>query len=79
MDSPLEEVLRELPLSAPLEKALLRQEGILGAVLRCVLAYEHADWDNVACAGLDSGTILAAYLESIAWTTKAMNQLAASL
>jgi EAL and modified HD-GYP domain-containing signal transduction protein len=76
MDSPLEDVLRDLPLSASLEGALLRQEGTLGAVLRCVLAYEQANWDDVACAGLDSTAILAAYLDSIAWTNKAVQQMA---
>jgi EAL and modified HD-GYP domain-containing signal transduction protein len=76
MDSSMEEVLGSLPLSDEIKAALLEYEGSLGAVLRCVLAYERSNWEEVCYLGLDRGTITRAYLEAIAWATKADDQLA---
>lgn len=75
MDSPMEDVLRALPLSDDITAALLQYEGILGAALRCVLAYERGDWQAVSCPGLDSAAIKDAYLRAIAWTTETSGKL----
>jgi EAL and modified HD-GYP domain-containing signal transduction protein len=70
MDGTGEEVLRSLPLSDDLMAALLRYEGVLGAVLHCVLAYERGDWHVVSCPGLDKTTIAYAYLQAFNWAFK---------
>ena len=67
LDLPLDEVLTSLPLSDEIGSALLRHEGRLGAVLRCVLAYEKGAWEDVRCHGLGPGVIRDVYLESLDW------------
>jgi EAL and modified HD-GYP domain-containing signal transduction protein len=78
MDSPMEEVLESVSLSDEIRAALLEYEGILGASLHCVLAYERGNWHEVHCPGLDHRAITDAYLGAIAWTTKTDTQLAAN-
>jgi len=67
MDQPMEEVLLQIPLSDKLQSALLQQEGEIGAVLKCVLAYERADWDHVKLTGVSRKTICECYLSAIDW------------
>jgi c-di-GMP-related signal transduction protein len=76
MDSPMLSVLAPLRLGADLTAALLRQEGPIGEVLRCVLAYERADWRDVRCAQLDDATVVTAQVEAITWATAAALDLA---
>jgi EAL and modified HD-GYP domain-containing signal transduction protein len=76
MDSPMEEVLKSVPLSDEITAALLSNAGMLGDALRCVLAYERGDWDAVRCFGLDGATITDAYLQAITWTTETSDKLA---
>jgi c-di-GMP phosphodiesterase len=75
-DSPMEEVLKSVPLSDEITAALLSNAGMLGEALRCVLAYERGDWDAVHCFGLDGTTITDAYLQAITWTTETSDTLA---
>jgi EAL and modified HD-GYP domain-containing signal transduction protein len=70
MDSPMEEVLKALPLSDDLVGTLLRHEGMFGAALHCVLAYERGEWQEAICPGLDTAAITAAYLQAITWTAE---------
>jgi EAL and modified HD-GYP domain-containing signal transduction protein len=76
MDSSMEEVLKSVPLSDEITAALLSNAGMLGDVLRCVLAYERGDWDAVHCFGLDGTTITDAYLQAITWATETSDKLA---
>jgi c-di-GMP phosphodiesterase len=75
LDSPMEDILKSLPLSDDITAAILSYEGMLGAALQCVLAYERGDWDNVHCAALDSTSITDTYLQAIAWTSRANDSL----
>lgn len=77
LDSPMEEILQSLPLSDHITAALLSYEGLLGAALRCVLAYERGDWHEVHCPSLDRAVITDAYLQAIAWATETSSRLAA--
>ena len=70
MDRPMPEVLQALPLAEPITQALLRHDGILGSVLRCVLAYERGNWDEVNRLGLDRGEATNAYLKAITWASE---------
>lgn len=68
MDVSLEEILRQLPLSAEVKGALLFHEGILGVVLRCTLAYECGKWDDACCLDLETRDIQEAYIEALNWS-----------
>lgn len=67
---PLPELLRELPLSPEARSALLENKGPLSTMLACTVAYERADWEQVAAAAelldLPIGEISAGYFEAIA-------------
>ncbi len=68
MDRPLSDLLAALPLAEEVSRALLHHEGLYGAVLHAVLAYERGDWKPVKQLGLDSDVINDAYLQAIAWS-----------
>ncbi|MEY2929309.1 MAG: hypothetical protein RL033_58 [Pseudomonadota bacterium] len=67
---PLPELLRELPISPEARSALLENKGPLSTMLACTVAYERADWEQVAAAAevldLPIGEISAGYFEAIA-------------
>jgi EAL and modified HD-GYP domain-containing signal transduction protein len=60
-------LLDELPLSESVERALVAQEGDLGAALRCARAYERASWGRVSYGGLAPELIRAAYVDAVFW------------
>ncbi len=70
MDRPMEDALKELPISDELISALTRREGSLGEALQCVLAYERADWDGVCFKDVQPMTIRSHYLESLGWARR---------
>jgi EAL and modified HD-GYP domain-containing signal transduction protein len=74
LDSTMEQALSSLPLERPIIDALLRQQGELGPVLRCVLAYEKRDWKEAAASvALDQETIRTAYRNAVAWSLTTLN------
>jgi c-di-GMP phosphodiesterase len=74
---PLEELMKELPLTTPVERALLAQEGDLGAALECAKAYERGAWNQVAFKGLAPNLIRAAYVDAVFWAEDARALIAA--
>ena len=73
-DRPLEEVVNALPLVPNIVDALLRHEGQLGSLLRCVLAYEQRDWPATEnCVQLKLETISAIYEEAVAWSLRSLS------
>ena len=77
MDRPMPEVLQALPLTESITQAILHYDGILGSVLRCVLAYERGNWDEVNRLGLDRGEATNAYLKAIVWENETSAALVA--
>jgi EAL and modified HD-GYP domain-containing signal transduction protein len=77
LDCPMEKALSELPLSDEVRLALTSQAGQIGQALRCTLAYERADWDNVQFYGLPPLPIRDIYMDSIAWAQQLTNGLVA--
>jgi EAL and modified HD-GYP domain-containing signal transduction protein len=75
LDSPIESIVDSLPLSDETTAALVGQQGELGEVLRCVLAYEQGRWDEVHCHPLDQGFITDMYLQALAWANQTDDQL----
>ena len=70
LDIPMEEAIASLPLSHDVVSALLRNEGSLGAILHCVLAYERGLWEEAQCPSILPEKIRDIYLESLDWATE---------
>jgi EAL and modified HD-GYP domain-containing signal transduction protein len=67
MDSTMEAILGELPLSEDIRAALLEHSGSPGEVLHTVLAFERGEIGEVAERLRESAPLQAAYLQSVAW------------
>lgn len=72
MDSSMEDIVSQLPLSTELRDALLEQKGIVGEALKCCIAFERADWKNVKFQNLDEMTIQKSYFNAVIWSNQAM-------
>ena len=72
MDSSMEDIVVQLPLTADLRDALLEQKGIIGEALKCCIAFERADWDAVQFQDVDEATIQRAYFNAVIWSNDAM-------
>jgi len=70
MDRPMPDILPMLPLADAIIEALLAHEGMLGATLGCVLAYERGDWEAVQNLGCPRDLLVKTYLEALMWATK---------
>jgi c-di-GMP-related signal transduction protein len=68
MDRPMQDILSALPLAEEVNHALLDHEGLCGAALHAVLAYERGNWAPVKALNLDSSIITEAYLQALTWT-----------
>ena len=79
MDSPMEEVLQELPLSDDVNRALLESntEEPLYRSLKCSLAYEQGEWESVEYEDLTREQITSAYLLAVQWATQTGKVMAA--
>ena len=71
MDSTMEDVISQLPLSSVLIEALLEQKGIVGEALKCCIAFERADWHNVQFQSLEETIIQKAYFDAVIWSNEA--------
>lgn len=69
MDRPMQELLRQLPLSDEINNALQYYEGRLGNILKCVIAYERCDWEEAANIDLPPQELTMCYLEAIRWVS----------
>lgn len=47
VNSPLEEILNEIPIRYEIKDALLKQEGVCGLLYQLMLSYEKADWNRI--------------------------------
>ena len=70
MDRPMGEALEELPVSDEIRSALIDREGSRGEALRCALAQERGDWDQVQYRDLRPMTIRSHYLDSLGWARR---------
>jgi len=67
LDMEMSDVLKQLPLSNSLNAALLNGEGEKGAVLRCVIGHERADWTVPEGVTLSDEQIQHAYQTALGW------------
>lgn len=47
IDAPMEEILEPVPVADEIKAALLRHEGVCGALFDLVISYERADWKKI--------------------------------
>jgi len=73
MERDIETIIDPLPLNDDVEKALLKHEGVLGEALRCTLAYEVSDFENVSFQDLTEDDFFIANVEAISWANMAMD------
>lgn len=73
LDSHLDDVLRDLPLTPALLGALLEHQGDIGAALGCAQRYERWQLDAVAYREFSPPAIGKAYLDSVAWANDVMD------
>jgi len=71
-DAPMEDLLQSMALSDEIEQALLKQEGILGFVLKTSIAYERGNWGDIGWNTLTQHRlsildVKQAYLDSLQW------------
>jgi EAL and modified HD-GYP domain-containing signal transduction protein len=65
LDLDMSTAMELLPFSEPIRDALVKYEGPMGAALRCVLAYEAAQWDEVRSSGFSPEIVRQCYLDAI--------------
>jgi EAL and modified HD-GYP domain-containing signal transduction protein len=68
LDTPMEELLCDLPFDARTTEALLSHDGPEGGLLEAVLAYEHGQFEVCARQGLALTDVGRAYRDALAWT-----------
>jgi EAL and modified HD-GYP domain-containing signal transduction protein len=65
MDTTMEELISNIPVSKEVVDALLTHRGDFGQMLQIVMAYERGDWGSVSNLKLSSETIRRVYLDAI--------------
>ena len=67
LDRPLVDILKDLPITAEMRRALLSYEGPMGMLLKSVIAFERGEFESVGQAGLNDSAIQNAYVSALAW------------
>ncbi len=71
LDSPMETILKKLPLSEDIKTALLKRENRLSEYLRLTESYERGDWEGVqesaSSLRINMDELQAIYLEALGW------------
>jgi EAL and modified HD-GYP domain-containing signal transduction protein len=83
LDAPLEELLRNLSLSEPLNQAMLKHTGPEGMVLEIVQMHEQGhwqeiNWDHLAAQGITPENLAEIYIDALRWVAETMSTLGVS-
>lgn len=73
VDMPMKEVVKNLPISDELVKALVSQEGIYGKPLRVVMLYERGAWSEIDENDYSADTLKDAYFDALRWVSKVLS------
>jgi len=57
-------ILAELPLEEDADAALRHRGGVIGALLKCIQAYERGDWEQVLYPGIRHRDLVVCYIEA---------------
>jgi c-di-GMP phosphodiesterase len=71
----MEELIENLPLTKPVQHALLNQTGELGQLLHTVKLYELGLWDDIIESPLNIDQLGEAYVKATEWTIDAQSSL----
>ena len=75
LDVPAQQALGSLPLSVEIVDAITSGGGIMGEVLRGVVAYEEGDWARAHIVGIEDRAIMGVFLRATIDTDKSWAQL----
>ena len=76
VNQPLAIALAPLPIEPMIKDAILYQKGDLGAVLKCVLAYEKQDWIRAGSGlNLPFESIRDSYIDALKWAVQVLSEL----
>lgn len=69
IDAPMEEILKEIPISEEVKRALILKEGEAGKLYELILCYEKADWSAIKILseelGLQTNLMAQIYMECV--------------
>ena len=74
-DCEMRHLLADLPLAPEILDALLKREGVLGAILEGILAYERGELNQQAIRGVEPHILHSVYWESIQWANGIMEMV----
>jgi EAL and modified HD-GYP domain-containing signal transduction protein len=75
LDMPLDEALKQLPLTDDIVDAILHKDGLGGEALKCVISYEHWDISSISFRDIDQAIIGDTYIHSINWAKDVMRNI----
>ncbi len=75
MDSPMDEIVKQLPLANEIVSALLVRDGKIGRLLQVVIDFESGDFGSANTERLSTKDFQHCYLESIAWSNELMENI----
>jgi len=75
MDKPLEDIIKQLPLSDELNIALLQKQGAAGQALSDVLNYEQGNWQSANQSPIPIQILSRVYLDALNWTDEVNAQI----
>jgi len=69
MDQEMSVLVESLPLSDNIKLALLEKQGVLGEMLRSIIAYENCEWEEANFGAINSTKIRDCFFEALEWAT----------
>ena len=68
----MRQLVADLPLPPEILDALLKREGVVGAILEGILAYERGEWNQQASRAVEPHILNSMYWQSIEWANGIM-------
>jgi len=75
MDMPLEDILKEIPLTVEAQEALVNGKGPYAELLQCTLAYEQGTWEDLDFEDEDQTRLISIYIRAIDWAEGMLGQI----
>jgi len=77
LDTPLPDLMADLPLSPEITEALLHHQGEFGCVLQTTIAYDRGDWEHINCPGVADDMLSDIYLMAVEWAREMLTSMPA--
>lgn len=76
VNRPKAEVLEKIPIMDDVKEAILGEQGTLGQVLNCIIAYEHGEWEQVSelckLLAIDETLLPVYYINAVKWADQSV-------